>query len=277
MTNCAALVTFAVAGAYSQIEAAAAAERDPLEASVIVDVGGFFMSTDTRVRVDGETTGIIGTDFDYDETFGLGDVERFRVEGLWRIGERHAIRVMYFQNDRSATRILARELRFGNETFPLAASVTAHSELTIGQLAYDYAFLRRGSYELAGSIGVHVMDLGLSLNATLTGGGSVSGAIGEDATTTAPLPVIGLRGIWRLPHDLYLAAQAQYFHINFDPYSGGLTDLKATLVWQMTDHFGLGVGYNDFRFKFDLEDEGKFSGRLRWNYGGAVAFASFLF
>jgi hypothetical protein len=60
--------------------------------------------------------------------------------------------------------------------------------LTVAQLAYDYAFLRRDSYELAGTIGVPMLDMGLSLNATLTGpGGSVSGAIGEDATTTAQL------------------------------------------------------------------------------------------
>jgi hypothetical protein len=123
-----------------------------------------------------------------------------------------------------------------------------------------------------------MLDLGLSLDATLPSeSGSVSGGIGENAKTNAPLPVIGLRGIWRLPHNLYLTAQAQYFKVEIDPYSGSLTDLKATLVWQMTDHVGLGVGYNDFGFKFDLDDEGEFNGRLRWDYGGAFAFASFMF
>jgi hypothetical protein len=108
-------------------------------------------------------------------------------------------------------------------------------------------------------------------------GARISGNIGEDATTGAPLPVLGLRWLWRLPKNFYLTAQVQYFYLEFDPYSGSLTDLKASLVWQVTNHVGIGVGYNDFGFRFDIEDQGEFNGRLRWNYGGAVAFASFMF
>ena len=277
MSKCNLLAIAVATGTCCIVVPASAEDRDPLAARVILDVGEFFLSTDTRVRVDGETTGRVGTDLDYDDTFGLGDFDRFRVDALWRIARRHSIRAMYFENNRSSTRNITRDIHFGDETFPVGASVTSSSELTVAQLSYDYAFLRRERYELAGSIGVHMLDIGLSLNATLTGpSGSVS-AVGENATTTAPLPVLGLRAAWRLPHNLYLTAQLQYFQIEFDPYSGSLTDLKATLVWQATDHFGIGVGYNDFGFRFDLEDEGHFNGRLRWNYGGAIAFVSFVF
>ena len=263
---------------YWTLGTAYAAERNPLDAKFIVDLGWFFMSTDTRVRVDGETTDSMGTDFDYDDTFGLGDFDRFRAEALWRMSARHVLRAMYFENNRSATREMSREIHFGDETYPVGATVTAESELTVAQLSYDYAFLRRDNYELAGGIGLHIMDLGLGLKATLTAqGGSVSRAVDESATTTAPLPVLGLRGMWRLPHNFYLTAQVQYFYLEFDPYSGSLTDLKATVVWQATEHFGIGVGYNDFGFRFDLDDEDRFNGRLRWNYGGAFAFASFMF
>jgi hypothetical protein len=278
MTISAPWMLLIAAGSCCLSEAASSADRDPLDAKFIVDIGAFLMSTDTRVRVDGETTGSRGTDVDYDDTFGLHDSDRFRAEAFWRIGERHAIRGMYFKSDRSATRRISREINFGDQTFPLGASVTAGSDLTIAQLSYDYAFLRRDAYELAGSAGLHVMDLGLNLSATITGNnGSVSRVIAEDASTTAPLPVVGLCGVWRLPHNFYLGAQAQYFYISLDPYSGSLADLKADLVWQATDHFGIGVGYNDFRFRFDIEDNGKFNGRLRWNYGGALVFASFMF
>ena len=98
----------------------------------------------------------------------------------------------------------------------------------------------------------------------------------ESGSTGAPLPVLGLRGIWRLPHDFYFTAQAQYFYIDYNEYNGSLSDLKATVVWQATPRFGVGLGYNDFRFRFDL-DKRLFDGRLRWNYGGAMAFASLAF
>ena len=253
-------------------------ERDPLESKFIVDVGYFFLSTDMRVRVDGETTAETGSDVDYDDTFGIGDFDRFRAEGSWRIAPRHLIRGMYFQNNRSATRSIDREVEFGGETFPVGASVTAQSDLTIAQLSYEYAFLRRDSYELAGGIGIHYVDIGLSLDATITAQGSqVSRSAEGRASTQAPLPVLGLRGLWRLPHDFYISAQVQYFYLEFDPYSGSLIDLKASLVWQFADHVGVGIGYNDFGFRFDIEDRGDFDGRLRWDYGGAIAFATFMF
>jgi len=274
----AALAACLMLGVAHAAEETSAAERNPLDSRFIVDVGYFFLSTDTRVRVDGETSDQVGSDINFDDTFGVGDFDRFRVDGLWRISPRHLIRAMYFQNNRHATRSIERDVTFQDETFPVGATVDARSELTVAQLSYEYAFLRRENYELAGGIGIHYLDLGLSLDATIAAqGNQVSRRADASASTQAPLPVLGLRWFWRLPHNFYVGAQAQYFYIEFDPYKGSLTDLKATVVWQATDHFGVGVGYNDFRFSFDISDNGAFDGRLRWNYGGAMAFATFMF
>ena len=262
----------------STLGTASADERNPLASKFIVDAGYFFMSTDMRVRVDGETSDSVGSDVDYDDTFGIGDFDRFRAEASWRIAPRHLVRAMYFQNNRSASRSLERDVTFGDETFPLGVTVNARSELTVAQLSYEYAFLRRDNYELAGGIGVHYLDMALGLDATLAAqGGTASRSLDENATTQAPLPVLGLRGLWRLPHDFYVTAQVQYFYVQFDPYSGSLIDLKASLVWQFADHVGIGIGYNDFGFRFDIEDRHDFDGRLRWDYGGAIAFATFMF
>jgi hypothetical protein len=262
----------------STLGTASADERNPLAAKFIVDAGYFFMSTDMRVRVDGETTASVGSDVDYDDTFGIGDFDRFRAEASWRIAPRHLLRAMYFQNNRSASRSVERDISFGDETFPLGATVNARSELTVAQLSYEYAFLRRDNYELAGGIGVHYVDMGLGLDATLVAqGGTASRSLDENAATQAPLPVLGLRGLWRLPHDFYITAQVQYFYLQFDPYSGSLINLKASVVWQLADHVGIGIGYNDFGFRFDIDDAHDFDGRLRWDYGGAIAFATFMF
>lgn len=272
------VVACSILGVAHAAEETPADDRNPLQSKFIIDVGYFFLSTDMRVRVDGETTAQAGSDVDFDDTFGIGDFDRFRVDGLWRIAPRHLIRAMYFQNNRHAIRSIERDVNFQDETFPLGATVDAHSELTVAQLSYEYAFLRRENYELAGSIGIHYVDMNLTLDATIAAqGNQVSRTADAGASTSAPLPVLGLRWMWRLPHDFYVSAQAQYFHIQFDPYKGSLTDLKASVVWQATDHLGIGVGYNDFGFRFDIDARGDFDGRLRWNYGGAMAFATFMF
>jgi hypothetical protein len=83
--------------------------------------------------------------------------------------------------------------------------------------------------------------------------------------------------VWNFAPNFYVSGRAQYFYIEVDPYSGSLVDLEASVVWQFTDHVGIGVAYNDFGFRFDIDDEDRFNGRLRWDYGGAIAFVSVMF
>ena len=254
------------------------AKTNPMDSKFNLALGGFFLSTDINVRLNGDETGQPGDDIDYDDTFGIGDFDRFRADGLWRIAPRHLIRAMYFQNNRHAERAISREVNFRGETFPVGAMVDARSNLTVAQLSYEYAFLRRDNYELAGGIGVHYVDMDLTLDATISAqGNQASRRADAGASTQAPLPVLGLRWMWRLPHNFYVNAQAQYFYLQFDPYSGSLIDLKASVVWQASDHFGIGLGYNDFGFRFDIDSKRDFDGRLRWDYGGAMAFATFMF
>jgi len=253
-----------------------AAERNPLNATAVVDMGGFFLSTDIRVRLDGQG-GMVGDPIDFEDTFGVDRFERLRLDGLWRIKGKHSIRGTYFKNNRTATNELSRDINFGDETYPLGATTTANWQLEVMQVSYDYAFKRSDKYELAVGAGVHMLRANLGLDATISGAGeSATRELSESASTGAPLPVFGLRGIWQLPHDFYFTAQAQYFYIDYNEYKGSLSDLKASIVWQATPRFGVGLGYNDFRFRFDL-DKQLFDGRLRWNYGGAMAFASVTF
>jgi len=253
------------------------AKTNPLDSRFSLALGGFFLSTDINVRVNGDNSSQTGDDIDFDDTFGVGDFDRFRADAMWRIKGKHSVRGTYFTNNRSATNELSRDVNFGDETYPIGAVTTARSELQVFQVSYDYVFRRRDNYELAAGIGVHMLDAKLSLDATVTGGGSsASRELKESASTGAPLPVLGLRGIWQLPHDFYATALAQYFYIDYGDYTGSLSDLKASLVWQATPHVGIGLGYNDFRFKFRLDKE-HFDGKLKWNYGGAMAFVTLIY
>lgn len=250
------------------------ANSNPLDATAIVDMGGFFMSTDINVRLNGEETSQVGDDIDFDDTFGIADFERFRADALWRIKGKHSLRGSYFTNNRSATRELSRDIHFGDETYPVGALVKASADLQLIQVSYDYVFRRRDNYELAAGIGVHMFDASLALDATVTGGGgSGSLELSESGSTDAPMPVLSFRGTWLLPRDFYATFLAQYFYVDFGDYVGSLSDLKATIVWQASRHVGVGLGYNDFRFRFRMEKD-RFDGRLGWNYGGAMAFVS---
>src|SRR5690349_24264260 len=160
------------------------ARPNPMDSKFNLALGGFFLSTDINVRLDGDDTGQPGDDIDFDDTFGVGDFDRFRADAMWRIKGNHSVRGTYFTNNRSATNELTRDENFGDETYPIGAVTTAKSELQVIQVSYDYVFRRRDNYELAAGIGVHMLDANLSLDATVTsGGGSTSRQLTERAST----------------------------------------------------------------------------------------------
>jgi hypothetical protein len=234
--------------------------------------GTYVIDTDTTVRVDGETTGgdiVPGTTLDWERTFGGGDVNRIRVDGQWRFAERHKLRLLGFDWTRSDERRIDEEIVWDGETFPVDAAVRAETEFAVYELAYEYAFLRRDTYEISGSFGVHLMDIEASLTADAAGGGG--GTIGSEASTDAPLPVFGLRGIWRIGGDFWLDAGGQYFTISIDEYDGSLVNLRGALIWQPRSWAGIGIGYDYFRVDADV-DADSFRGSLEWSYDGPQLF-----
>src|SRR4030095_5302129 len=102
----AAVAACSMLGVAHAAEESAVVERNPLESKFIVDVGYFFLSTGTQVRGDGESSNQVGSDVNFDDTFGIGDFDRFRVDGSWRIAPRHLIHSMYFPHNRHQARAL---------------------------------------------------------------------------------------------------------------------------------------------------------------------------
>lgn len=239
------------------------AASDPLNDRLSLSLGGFLLTTDTRVRIDGSAR--TGTEFDVEEELGFNDTDRFRLDAYWRFQPRHKLRIMYFDTRRTASRQIDREITVRDTTYAVDTRIDAGFDTTIAELAYEYAFLQGERYELAGTVGVHNLRFDLGLSGTGTGTASAAAANG-------PLPVSGVRGIWRFTDTMYADAQVQYFEISLDPYDGSVEDYNASIVWQAFEHLGFGLGYNAFAMRVDVEDD-DFNGHLRWRYDGARVFA----
>jgi len=249
---------------------------DPIEDPFHVTLGTFLVNTDTEVRVDGKLG--TGTPIDFDENFGdEGDQTRFRLDGSWRFAERHRLRAMIFSTSRSNSREFDRDIEWDDEVFPVGAKIKGEVDFAVYQVAYEYLFLKRESWELGASIGVHYTTFDAKLSATVeTPGGQGSGTRTADADLNAPLPVIGLHGTWGLGHDLWLDGTAQFFSLSINEYSGNLQDYRVGLLWQPKSWVGIGVGYNVFKVDVDVDTSG-FKGVLDWKYDGPMIFYSVMF
>jgi len=264
----AALMTGVLLGA-----SARAADDAPnlLDDPFALSLGTFIFKSDLTARLDGDLGP--GTPIDWESTFGGGDFTRFRLDGHWRFGDsgRHKARFMWFSASQRNSLTLQEDIEFGGEIYPVDAKINSEFGFDIYELAYEYAFLKRETYELDGSIGLHLMSLGMALNAKAStpGVGGVSGDIRRKGTLDAPLPVIGLRGIWQLPRNFWVDAGVQVFSANIDQYDGSLQDYRVMVNWQPKKWLGLGFGYN--QFNVDLKVDGdNFKGNVNWKYKGPM-------
>jgi hypothetical protein len=242
-----------------------------LDGKFVFNLGAFLVGTDVNARLNGQS--VTNPDINFDDTFGKGhDATRWRADALWRITPTQHLRFMYFDNRATNSRVLAQDVKFGDYTFQAGSNVSAETKFNIAELAYEYAFMRGPSYEVAGTLGVHYMDLGLKLagQATVTDGqGNVSELAfsTKSSSVAAPLPVIGLRAGWVVAPQWYVEAQGQFFKANVSGIDGYVTDLRLGANWMFNPNWGVGLGYNRFVVGADV-NKNSFDGHLRLGYGG---------
>lgn len=261
------------AAALIRVSAAEAQERGPLTDRFSIDAGMYSMDSDTTIRADSIDGIDVGSTLDLEDTFGFDEEMVFRLEGIWRFHKRHKLRLMYFDSKRTAHESIEQPISFAGEDFSIGLEVRTDFNFQILELAYEYAFLRRETYEIGASLGIHNVDFTTALTATLsTPGSSLTETLRGEVQTDAPLPVIGLRGNWNFAGNFYLQAHAQYFQLKYEGYDGSLTDLQAGVLWQFSRHVGAGIAYNLFDTDVDIDDGRDFQGELKWEYYGAQAY-----
>lgn len=263
----------AVASLASSFPAWSAGEDDSLLTNrFTASLGTFLLSTDTTLALNG-AAGSVGTEVDLEKDLGIRGSDRFRVDLNWRLTERQHIRALYFDFGSDSTRRIDTELVIGDTTYPVNAELTAGIDVKVYQIAYEYAFMKRDNWQLLGSFGAHVLDVGFFVRGQGSVGGQSTSLRQEAASTAAPLPVLGLRYIWQFAPEWYLEAQGQYFQAKIDVYDGNLYDLRGGVTWMFSRHFGVGAGYNLFGVNVDV-DRDRFRGSLDWNYSGAQIYVT---
>jgi hypothetical protein len=251
---------------------------DVLNDSFFIALGTYLVDADTDLELKGDA-GESGTPIDWNRTFGDDSLTRVRLDGQWRFGDsrRHKLRALWFSSDRSESRTIDREIEWGGETFPVNTEVKGDLEYQIYELSYEYAFLRRETWELSASIGAYWVSMDSKLSATVTsGGGTTDRDVSSDGSFDVPLPVLGLRAQWVFPYDLSFDLSGQYFTASINEYDGDLQDYRATLTWQPNKWLGLGLGYDWFSADLDV-DADKFNGNANWTFSGPMIYYSVSF
>jgi hypothetical protein len=235
-------------------------------------LGAFYSpSFSTSVRYDpttGVPAGTLGTPVNAERDLGLpARMHQGRVEFMFRMRERHKLRVEYYEEDRSASQVLAGDIVFGNETFLAGQQVQTTMNWRIFGLTYTYSLIHTDSVELGTGIGV------FAVQAEAMGAIPATGQA-QDESAAEPLPTLPVDFTWCISKRFSVNARGNYVKANVSGYNGSFTDLHADLQYRWNPYLSLGLGYTSLHISVS-GDSSSFSGLVDNSFKGPEAFIRF--
>lgn len=232
------------------------------------ELGGFYSRASTQASL-GPSSGGAGVIVDFENTLGLEDRNLSAIGGfLWRITDRWRVEVDYFSLNRDATRTLATEVTWGDQVFPVGATVETKFDFSDIRVSGGYSFFKRRDKELGVGVGLHVAGIKSALQS--------SGAGAESGDVTAPLPVLNLYGAFALTNEWAVRMRVDWLSLNYDIYSGDLRSTAIDVLYRPFRNVGFGLGLRTFVLDVEIDDS-EWRGKARTSYTGPTAFVTVSF
>ncbi len=177
---------------------------------------------------------------------GVDDTEtNAAFSARWRFTERWRLTFDYFGLDVNGNvREDFDDLDFGDIQASgfLAVDTKFKTDFYIAQVGYSLLKNERAELGIGGGVHVVRFDTKLKVSAGIN---NASGSVQSDSVDlTAPLPNVLGYGTYAFTPKLSLDGSVGWFGLSYSDYDGNLLTLAANLDYRLTDHFGVGVGYN---------------------------------
>lgn len=247
--------------------------RPPELTSPILDhfyiLGAFYSPVvHTDVRID-PTTGVppgsLGTPVNAERDLGLPSrMHQGRVEFMFRMRERHKLRVNYYQTDRSAGHTLANTIVFGDQTF--LGGETVHTTINWRSfgLSYTYSLYRSDRFEVGTGLGVYFLQAEAVGQVPATGQET-------DKSAAEPVPTLPLDLTWAISRRWAVTAHGNYVKATISGFNGSYTDLHGDLQYRWNPNLSLGLGFTSMRISL-TGDSGSIPGAVAMSFKGPEAF-----
>ena len=159
---------------------------------------------------------------------------------------------------------------------PAGASVTSEFDAQWYILEATYSFFRTESVDAGIGIGAHVVDLDTAISAEVRIGDREVEVISGDLDALAPLPNLLLYVYWKMAPRWNLTARAGYFTLDYDKYSGSMSNANAMVNYSLTDRWALGAAYHFIDLDLDI-DQTEYVQVYDIQFAGPMVFARFRF
>ena len=252
---------------------AKADDLNPLVDKWEFNLGGFFLASNTDITLYSNLLEE-GTQINFEDDLGFDDSgTSFHLDAAYRIGRRHQISAGYYQLQRDTTYQINFEFDWGDETFPVDATVTGYFDMTFLEFGYDYWMLTKERTAL--SIGLSLSWIKVESG---LGVGDVEGSIGTDLSSDVPVPTIALELRQILVQRLRLNAGLGYMTLSPIPdYKGNVWRSHIGLEHHTWKHVGFGLKYTYDAYDITKEDGSVLDWDIAFDLSGFEAYLHFMF
>ncbi|WP_440225191.1 hypothetical protein ACQQ2N_08045 [Dokdonella sp. MW10] len=257
------LLAAAVAAALAPV--AARADDD----TFAITISAFRPTSETQVSA--YAPDVMGQRVDFEDSFDLAkERTRPRVDGMFRIAERHRILFNYYNLARRNSAVLDEDISFDGQDFSIDTEVTAKFKFSLATLSYEYAFVETPKLTVGGAIGVHWAEAKASIAAddeTLL-----------EARTQAKggSPAIGLRFLSTPNEQWRFGGYVQAFKANISDIDGQFVRAGVLAEYRFLKGVGVQLGYDWFNLDADYRKT-SWNGNLDLTIRGPHAGMTFAF
>jgi len=247
-----------------------------------VQLGGSWTSNNSSVRF-GSGAGI---EINLEDVLDLNvSTTSFRFDAHWRFTKnmRHKIDFSWHAIRRSGQRTLGEDFTIENPDDPegppivieAGSKIDSFLDIDIFRASYNYSFFQDDRVDLALKVGLFVMPISAGFTAT--------GLVNEkdDASFTAPLPVVGLNFDFAITPKWILRTGTQLFYLEYENFKGTLYQGDTAIEYKAWKNVGFGLGVETFRIGLEAKDEDypgiDFRGTIKMNYLSALLYVKAYF
>ena len=229
-----------------------------------------------NVSVGGPVLGV-GANVDLTSTLGVNSsTDAFRLDGLYRFNDRHAIGASWYRVGLSGDKSLNQDILIRDQTVKAGAGTQTSLSFNTYRLLYNYSFYRNDKVELAVSPGLYMMKTNFNFAAQgqISGpsGSSLGSATVINEQLTLPLPSIGLVANYNITPKLQFQSRYDIFYLTVGDYTGSMFEFYAGLEYRVFKHFALGAAFD--RLTAGLKGNGDIGFNVNFGYNLAYVYGT---
>ena len=244
-----------------------------------IDVGYFKLESAATLRYAGPRGGSGEVSLERD----LGqdpNVDTFWVDGTWRVGRRHQVKLSYTRLSRErGDYTLQRDFIWGGQTYNAGLKATSTSDSSLLGGYYRFAAVRNDKVELGPTLGLGYLSLGAGIKATGTiggAGGSQSRNLDESKSVGSPTGALGGYLTVTPVRRLVLLGDFLYIKANMDNTEVAVKDWRLSANYYFFRAAGVGVQYKYNKYNLDrAASSAELGGEIEFQ--GFQAFLTFRF